>query len=178
MKTRFPEHTPESAAGKAAELLFDIVARNGSAGSMVRTMAGSPSVLAGYLDLSRAMKRSRLDRALAERISLAVQAVLGCALCLGAHTSAARAAGVSEEEIELAQQGTSADPRIAAIVAFGRRVHAEPASITAEEVGALRSLGYRDRDVLDVVGLVALNVLTGSFNLVAGLEPQRLAPTA
>jgi AhpD family alkylhydroperoxidase len=168
VKTRFPEHTPESAAGKAAELLFDIVARNGSAGSMVRTMAGSPSVLAGYLDLSRAMKR----------ISLAVQAVLGCALCLGAHTSAARAAGVSEEEIELAQQGTSADPRIAAIVAFGRRVHAEPASITAEEVGALRSLGYRDRDVLDVVGLVALNVLTGSFNLVAGLEPQRLAPTA
>jgi hypothetical protein len=35
----------------------------------------------------------------------------------------------------------------------------------------LRAHGWRDRDVLDVVGLVALNVLTGSFNLVAGIEP-------
>jgi hypothetical protein len=35
-------------------------------------------------------------------------------------------------------------------------------------------VGYSDREILDVVGLVALNVLTGSFNLVAGLEP----PTA
>ncbi len=176
--TRFTSHTPETAVGKSAELLGDIVARNGSAGPMVRTMAGSPSVLAGYLDLSRAMKRSRLDRAISERISLAIQARLGCALCLAAHTSAARAAGVSEAEIELAKRGSSSDPAIAAIVAFARRVHAEPASITDQDIDHLRQLGYRDRDVLDVVALVALNVLTGSFNLVAGLEPEDLAATA
>jgi hypothetical protein len=66
---RFPNHTAETAAGKAADLLGDIIARSGSAGSMVRTMAGSPSVLGGYLELSRAMKRSRLERAISERIS-------------------------------------------------------------------------------------------------------------
>jgi AhpD family alkylhydroperoxidase len=178
MTTRFPTHTPESAVGKAGDLLGDIIARSGSAGPMVRTMAGSPSVLGGYLDLSRAMKRTRLERALTERISLAVQAKLDCALCLAAHTSGARAAGVSDAEIELAKQGTSSDPTIAAIVDFGRRVHAEPASITTADIEELRRLGYRDRDVLDVVGLVALNVLTGSFNLVAGLEPDAMAATA
>lgn len=175
---RFTEHTPESAVGKAGDLLGDIIARSGSAGSMVRTMGGSPSVLGGYLDLSRAMKRTRLERAISERISLAVQAKQGCALCLAAHTSGARAAGVTDAEIELAKQGTSSDPLIAAIVDFGRRVHAEPASITDADIDELRRLGYRDRDVLDVVGLVALNVLTGSFNLVAGLEPEALAVTA
>lgn len=175
---RFTKHTPESAVGKAGDLLGDIIARSGSAGSMVRTMAGSPSVLGGYLELSRAMKRTRLERAISERVSLAVQAKLGCALCLAAHTSGARAAGVSDAEIELAKQGTSSDPAIAAIVAFGRRVHAEPASITTEDIEKLRRLGYRDRDLLDVVGLVALNVLTGSFNLVAGLEPEAMAATA
>ena len=178
MSARFPTHTPETASGKAAELLGDIIGRTGSAGTMVRTMAGSPSMLAGYLDLSRAMKRSRLDRALSERISLAVQDRLGCALCLAAHTAGARDAGVSSSEIALARQGTSSDPAIAAIVEFGRRVDTDPASITAADIEALRGLGYRDRDILDVVGLVALNVLTGTFNLVAGLEPEDMAATA
>ena len=178
MIERFPRHTPDTAVGKAAELLGDLQARTGSAGPMVRTMAGSPSVLAGFLELNRAMKRSRLSRALSERISLAVQAQLGCAVCLAAHSAAARAAGVDESEIELAKQGTSGDLATAAIVSFGRRVHLEPASITAEDIEDLRMYGYRDRDLLDVVGLVALNVLTGSFNLVAGLEPEALAATA
>lgn len=175
---RFPAHTPETAVGRAGELLGQIVARNGSAGPMVRTMAGSPSVLGGYLELSRAMKRSRLDRALSERISLTVQAHLGCALCIAAHTAGARAAGVSDDEIELAKEGTSGDPAIAALVGFARQVHTEPAAVTSDQIEHLRRLGYRDRDVLDVVGLVALNVLTGAFNLVAGLEPDGLAATA
>jgi AhpD family alkylhydroperoxidase len=169
--TRFPIHTPDTATGKAAELLTGIVARNGTAGSMVRTMAGSPTVLGGYLDLSRAMKRSRLAWAVSERISLVVESRLGCALCLPAHTEAARSIGIDDSEIELAKQGTSADPVLAPILAFGQRVHQAPASITAAEIDVLRGLGYRDRDLMDVVALVSLNVLTGTFNLVAGLEP-------
>jgi hypothetical protein len=35
--------------------------------------------------------------------------------------------------------------------------------------------GWSDRVLADVVGLVALNQLTGAFNLVAGLEPATLA---
>ena len=168
---RFPSHTPDTAVGKAADLLDDIVQRHGSAGSMVRTMAGSASVLAGYLDLSRAMKRSKLDRQLSERISLAVQDRLGCALCLQAHTSAARAAGISEDEITRARQGGSADAQINAVVDFGRRVYTDPSSVSDEDIIGLRLLGLGDREILDIVGLVALNVLTGTFNLVAGLRP-------
>src|SRR5918994_1973005 len=100
--------TPDPTTGRAHDLLADLWERHdGAVGPMVRAMAGSPAVLSGYLELSRAMKRSKLPRAVTERISLAV----------------------------------------------------------------LRANGWRDRDVLDVVGLVALNVLTGSFNLVAGIEP-------
>lgn len=171
MNPRFEALTPDTATGRAADLLADIIDRNGSAGQMVRTMANSPAVLQGYLELSRAMKRSRVDRALSERISLAVQAELGCELCLDAHTEAAIAAGVEPYEIELAKQGTSSVADIAALVAFAQQVHTHPATVTADDLEALRGLGYSDRDLLDVVGLVALNVLTGTFNLVAGLEP-------
>lgn len=169
---RFPSHTPGTAVGKAADLLGDIIERHGSAGTMVRTMAGSASILAGYLELSRAMKRSTLDRQLSERISLAVQDQLGCGLCLQAHTSAAQALGISETEIARARKGGSADARINVVVDFGRRAYTDPSSISDDDVIGLRSLGLTDREILDIAGLVALNVLTGTFNLVAGLRPE------
>jgi AhpD family alkylhydroperoxidase len=164
--------TPDSTTGRAHEVLSDLWERHdGEVGPMVRAMAGSPAVLSGYLELSRAMKRSKLPRPITERVSLAVQDQLGCATCLGAHTDAARAAGVPDDEVALARQGTSADPAIAAIVAYARQVHLAPATVDEATLDGLRTHGYRDRDLLDVVGLVALNVLTGSFNLVAGIEP-------
>ncbi len=175
--SRFPIHNASTAVGVAAERLAELEARHGKVGAMVATMAGSPSMLAGYLDLSRAVKRTKLTRAVTERISLAVQDHLGCALCLQAHTAGARTAGLDDSEIALARAGSSDDPTIAPIIAFGRRVHQEPASITDANLDALRALGLRDRDVLDIVALVALNVLTGTFNLVAGLEPDPPAPT-
>jgi AhpD family alkylhydroperoxidase len=166
---RFRPLTPAEAEGKAGELLADLVRRHGQVGEMVATMAHSPAVLAGYLDLSRAMKRAQLDRALSERVSVAVQARLGCQTCLDAHTQAARGVGVSDEEIELARTATSADPRVAALLTFAMKVLTAPATITDDDVVDLLAEGYSEREIVDVVGVVALNQLTGSFNLVAGL---------
>ncbi len=168
---RFPRLDASTAVGIAADRLAELESRHGQVGAMVATMANSPSVVAGYLDLSKAMKRTKLPRTITERISLAVQEHLGCRLCLQAHTDAARSVGIDDDEIALARAGTSADPGIAPIVRFGRQVLVGPAWITDADIDELRGLGLRDRDVLDIVALVTLNVLTGTFNLVAGLEP-------
>ncbi|RSM75699.1 alkylhydroperoxidase [Amycolatopsis sp. WAC 01375] len=162
---------PADAPAKSAELLGEIIGRHGSAGPMVTAMAHSPALLQGYLDLSRAMKRVKLSQALSEKVSLALQEWIGCALCLDAHTQAALKAGLSETDVSLARQGTSTDQREAALMAYAVRVLAEPASIRDEDVAELREHGWSDRIIADTVGLVALNLLTGSFNLVAGLEP-------
>ncbi|MET8570439.1 carboxymuconolactone decarboxylase family protein [Streptomyces sp. NPDC004783] len=169
---RLTRLTPDTAVGASRDLLADLVSRHGRIGDMVSTMAHSPAVLGGYLQLSRAMGRAKLDRRIGERISIAVQVQQGCGLCLDAHVGAARALGVDEEEIELARAGTSADPAIAAVVALALRIYREPTSITDEQVTALREYGYSDRAIADVVGVVALNVLTGAFNLLAGLTPE------
>ncbi|MFB6816659.1 carboxymuconolactone decarboxylase family protein [Streptomyces sp. NPDC056347] len=168
---RLTRLTPDTAVGASRDLLADLVTRHGRVGDMVSTMAHSPAVLGGYLQLSRAMGRAKLDRRISERISIAVQAQQGCRLCLDAHTGAARALGVDEEEIERAHAGTSADPATAAIITLALQVYREPASITDEQITALRTHGYSDRVIADVVGVVALNVLTGAFNLLAGLTP-------
>lgn len=175
---RFTAHTPTTATGRARDALDRLWDRHGDGvGAMARTMAGSPSVLDGYLELSRAMKRSKLPRHLAEQISLSIQQQLDCAVCIAAHTAAARAAGLSEDDIALARRGTASDPASAALIAYSNRVHQAPASVTSQQIEDLRRLGHSDRQLLDVVGLVALNHLTGAFNLVAGLHPEAESPS-
>jgi len=165
---------PEQAPERAREALEGIIERNGTAGPMVRAMAHSSALLTGYLELSRAMKRAKLPRTASEKVSLAVQQELGCEYCLAAHTDAARSLGLREPDIELARQGTAKDPAEAALLFFALRVLTEPASLTDDDVEELRALGWSDREIAEVPGLVALNVLTGAFNLVAGIEPERV----
>jgi AhpD family alkylhydroperoxidase len=167
---RLTRLTPDTAVGAARDLLGDLVTRHGQVGDMVATMAHSPAILGGYLQLSRAMKSAKLDRKISERISIAIQVQQGCGLCLASHTDAARGFGVSDDEIERARAGTSDDPAIAAIIQLGMQVYREPTAITDGQIERLRDHGYRDREIADVVGVVSLNILTGSFNLVAGLK--------
>lgn len=167
---RFPALTPESAVGASRELLGELVERHGAVGSMVSTMAHSPAVLRGYLELSRSMRRAKLERRLSELLSIAVQQQQGCSMCMDSHVSAARSLGVAEHTIELARAGTSDDPRAAAIITFALQVYREPAAISDEQVGALRAMGFSMREIADVVGVVSLNILTGAFNLVSGLS--------
>lgn len=168
---RFTRLTPATAVGVSRGLLSDLVSRHGQIGGMVSMMAHSPAVLCGYLQLSRAMKRAKLNRTVSERISIALQVRQGCGLCVGSHVNAARALGIDEDEIERARAGTSADPAMAAIITLALQIYREPTAITDERINALRGHGYSDREITDVVGIVSLNILTGAFNLVAGLRP-------
>ena len=173
MKTATPRIAPipvDEADGKARELLDELASRGGEPGAMARAMATAPALLRGYLDLNRAMKRTHLDRRVVERINLAVHEWLGCDYCLVAHTRAARQLMVPDSEIQLARQATSSDPAIAAIVAFAQQVLAAPAEIGDADIQRLRAHGYRDEQIAEVAGLVGLQLLTGGFNLIAGIH--------
>jgi AhpD family alkylhydroperoxidase len=167
---RASSRSPWTRPKKARELLDELAERGGEPGPMVRAMANAPALLHGYLDLTRAMKRSHIDRRITERINLAVHEWLSCDYCLVAHTRAARELGVPETEIRLARQGTSSDPAIAAIVAFAQQILAAPAETSDADLERLHAHGYRDEQIAEVAGLVSLQLLTGAFNLIAGIH--------
>ena len=52
---------------------------------------------------------------------------------------------------------------------------AAPAVISDADVERLRTHGYGDEQIAEVVGIVSLMLLTGAFNLVAGIEPSSTA---
>jgi AhpD family alkylhydroperoxidase len=163
----------ERAEGRARELLEDLSARGVQPGPMMLAMANAPALLRGYLDLTRAMKRTHIERAVVERINLAVHGALDCDYCIAAHTRAARRLGVPDSEIELARRGTSDAPAIAAIVAFARRALVAPRDIGDEDLALLHEHGYTDEQIAEVPGLVALQLMTGAFNLIAGIHAPR-----
>jgi AhpD family alkylhydroperoxidase len=162
-----PEQTKDSVKGTLDEL----AARGGALGPMVLTMANSSALVRGYADLNRAMKPSHLDRRITERISLAVQEWLGCAYCIDAHSDAARGLRANRHRHRARAPGNRHRPQGCG----HRRLRAAGGGGTRRDrrrdVETLRRFGYRDEQIADIVGLVALNVLTGSFNLVAGIEP-------
>jgi alkylhydroperoxidase/carboxymuconolactone decarboxylase family protein YurZ len=63
---------PESATGKAKELLNAVQERTGRIPNMVRLMANSPATLQAYLSFATAMVDAKLDKDIRDLIALAV----------------------------------------------------------------------------------------------------------
>jgi AhpD family alkylhydroperoxidase len=77
--------------------------------NMMRTMAQSPAVLEGYLNLSSALGGGSLPAKLREQIALVVGEANGCEYCLSAHSAIGRMLGLSEEEILDSRRGESSE---------------------------------------------------------------------
>lgn len=77
-----------------------------------------------------------------------------------------------EDDIEGARRSTSDGLGFTVMITMDLKVDREPTAVTDALAEELRSLGQSNREVADVVGVVALNVITGAFNLMAGLTPE------
>lgn len=168
-----PEIEPvnyESADGETKQLLDEVQALLGATPNMTTTMARS-AVLAGWLGLGRALRGGAIGGADAERIALGVAEANECSYCLSAHTYVARnAAGLDDEEIARARRFESGQARSAAILAFARSILGTRGGVGASELEAAREAGLGDAELSEIVGHVALNVLTNYFNRAFGVE--------
>jgi AhpD family alkylhydroperoxidase len=151
-----------------APLLDEVRKRMGRVPNMTKVMANAPAVLEGYLGLSSALKHGTLPVGTSERIALAVGAANGCGYCVAAHTfTGKRLAHLDDAEIAAAKAGTSADPKEAAAVAFARVL---TESRGATDPAAVLAAGWTEEQVLEIIGLVALQTLTNYVNKVAETE--------
>ena len=136
-----------------------------SAPALSRSLLASPATLDGYLGLNRALAHGSLDVATRERIALAIAEVNGCGYCLAAHAYLGKhVARLDDAEIEANRAVTSADPKAAAAVAFAAAVALRRGAVGDAELATVRSAGYTDAQLLEIVGHVALNTLTNYIN--------------
>jgi uncharacterized peroxidase-related enzyme len=171
----------ENANPKALETLSAVNQALGMVPNMVSTMAQSPAVAAAYVGFSHALSQGSLSARSRERLALVVAEENSCGYCLAAHTFLGSKAGLSQQEILENRRGTSDEPKVAAALAFARKLVQHHGQVGDTDVAALRDHGFTDGEIAEIIANVALNIFTNYFNIAAGVEidfPQAPALTA
>lgn len=144
--SRFPTIDPVTATGPAKDLLAAVHQSLGVTPDMT-VMAGSPTLLEGYVALVSATSGGVLDAGVRERIALAVAEYNGCEYCLSAHADiGANVAKVPDAEL-----------------------HRDVGDVVLAEV---RAAGVTDSEILGTVGHVVLNVRTNYANKITRVDTE------
>jgi uncharacterized peroxidase-related enzyme len=138
--------------------------------NFLQLLAHSPAVIEAYRAYDHALAQGQLTPQQREMIALTVAEINGSKYGLSAHYAAAKAAGLSEEEIRLARQAAASDPRQTALLRFTRAVALQRGEVSDADFQALRSAGFNDAQVTEIVANIALNIFSNYFNSVARTE--------
>ncbi len=161
--------SPDTATGKTKTLFDAVHSKMGVVPNMMRTMGNSPALLEGYLNLSGALGNGTLGAKLGEQLALAISETHGCDYCLAAHSFIAdKMVHLDAGTIAASRSLSPIDAKTDAALLFARQLVDKRGLVSDADVAAIKAAGYTEGQVGEIVGHVALNVLTNYFNNTAG----------
>ena len=160
-----PNTNPDA---KSQELLVGVKKMLGSTPNIFTTMAHSSGALGVFVGALGAMSGSKLSGGLREQIALTVAGANSCDYCASAHTALGKMNKVAEPELAINLQAKSSDGRTQAALTFARKIVDLRGHVADADVTAIRSAGYSDSEIVDIVAVVCVNIYTNYFNHVAG----------
>lgn len=163
--------TIEQSPAASLPLLDAVKQQLGVVPNLMKLVGNSPAALEGYLSLNGALGKGSLGAKTGERIALAIAEINRCDYCLSAHTYlASNVAKLDAAEIAANRHGQSTDPKADAVVRFAASVALERGHVSTEAVNAVKSAGFSDAEIVEIVLHVSLNTLTNYVNSVAQTE--------
>jgi AhpD family alkylhydroperoxidase len=153
----------DTAFGPTRRLFDNVKSEQGVVSNMLRTMAQSPDVVEGYLEFRRALEGGKLAPEIRERIALAVAQANHNEYSLAQHVWQGERAGLTEREIQQSRDGAATDPKAATALKFVRSLAMRDSDCTVED---LRTAGYSDAEIVEMIAQVALNEFENYFNMV------------
>ncbi len=168
--SRINQISPETATGKAKELLDAVKSKLGLVPNLTRALANAPAALEAYLQFSGSLGKGTLSAKNRERIALVVAQENQCDYCLAAHSTIGKMVGLTADEIRDSRKGTSTDSKSEVLVRFAQKVLETKGRVSDADLQSVREAGFDDGALAEVVGNVALNIFTNYFNHVAGTD--------
>lgn len=168
--SRLASVNPETATGKAKDLLDKVQKGLGVTPNIFRSMAVQPAVLDAYLAFSGALGGGTLGPKVREAIALTVGGANGCDYCASAHSAISHGLKVADDEIARQLSAHSADPKLETALTLARKIVARRGLVSEADVQATRDAGYDDGQIGEIVAHVAINLFTNYFNHVNDTE--------
>lgn len=156
---------PANTTASRATILAQIQAAFGATPNMFKAVANSPAALGAMWGTFGALGKGTLGPKLGEQIAVAVAEQNACDYCLAAHTALGKGAGLTAQQLAAAQAGRSSDPQVAAALAFALKLVNQRGQVGAADIVALRSAGYSDEQIVEILAHVALNIFTNYVNV-------------
>lgn len=157
--------TVEEAKGETKELYQKLEKKMGKVINIFLNMGNSPTTLKAYLQLSDAAEQTTLSPQLREEIALIVGQSNHCQYCLSAHSAIAKNLGINEIDILKARHAESSDAKSQAILKFAKTVVENRGNISNQDVASLKAAGVSDKELVEVLLVINVNMFTNYFNL-------------
>jgi alkylhydroperoxidase family enzyme len=167
--SRFPIHDELTAPEGSLPVLKSALASAGQLPNFLGVLAGSPAALRGYTRFRGELRHGALERPTLERIALAVAEHYRSAPGIAIHSRTARQAGLGIDEVGLAREWESRDPREAALLRFLKPLVTQrgaPQHLNEEA----KEAGWTDEQLLEAIAVLSLECFTAMVN-VAGEIP-------
>ncbi|HYY22102.1 MAG TPA: carboxymuconolactone decarboxylase family protein [Thermoleophilaceae bacterium] len=156
-ESRFQVHDELTAPERSLPILKGALAGGGQLSNIVGVLAGSPAVLRAYARMRSELRHGTLPWATQQRIALAVAEFQRSEYALATLQRTAREAGLGLDEIALARELDSRDPREAALLRYLRGLLESEGSPPLHLHEEAREAGWSDEQILEAVAHVALN---------------------
>ena len=162
-ESRFQIHDELTAPGRSVPVLKGALSTGGQVSNMLGLLAGAPAVLRAYARFRSELRQGALPLRTQQRVALAVGEHEGTDYVLTMLTRTAREAGLGLDEIALARQFDSSDPREATLLAFVKGLLDEPEAVPLHLVEEAREADWTDEQLLEVTAHVSLGLFHALF---------------
>lgn len=170
MSSRIEQLDPNTTTGKAKELFDAVQGKIGFIPNLVKVFGNSPATLQAYLSLGEITSKGSFSNKFREQLALAIAEENSCNYCLSAHSAIGKMNGLSEEQLEDSRKGLAIDEKQAKALEFAQKVTSKRGQVSSEDLNSIKSYGYSDGEILEIVLNVVSNTLTNYVNHIADTE--------
>jgi uncharacterized peroxidase-related enzyme len=161
---------PSDATGTTKEIFEHLAQNMNRIPAMVRVMAHSPAITETYVHFNQALAKSSLSQRTLALITVAVAEINGCDYTLSIGIALAKRHGVEERELAFARAGRAEYDKTARTLEFATSIVRRAGQVPHADLERLRQNGFSDREIVDIIGAVGLNIFRNYFNLVVGTD--------
>lgn len=161
MSFKFQVHRPDTAPEASRPLLDGLQRELGMIPNLAASMAESPELLRGFLDIREVFYGGTFDAGEIQVLALTNAYENGCRYCMALHSRLAANAGVEKPVIAALRRGQTPrdDARLAALSDFSRALVRKRGHVSEADVDAFAAAGFTKAQALEVVLGVAVSVL-------------------